>query len=545
MAPVNLTLADRIVPVGPLDRSLIDFYQVCRHPKLHLTFCYYRPPVPNPDSVMTILAIDQGTTSSRAIVFSTAGEIMHVAQAEFTQIYPADGWVEHDPDAIRDTTMRVCREVLSQTSQMPTAIGITNQRETTIVWDRNTGEPVYNAIVWQDRRTATTCEELKSAGHEELVVSKTGLLLDPYFSGTKLAWILNNVEGARARAERGELAFGTVDSFVLWHLTGGKEHATDATNASRTMLFNIETQEWDDELLAMLNIPRSLLPEVKDCAARYGTSTTDAIGARIPITGIAGDQQAALIGQLCFEPGMMKSTYGTGCFAIINTGNELKRSTNRLLSTVGYRLDGNTTYALEGSIFIAGAAVQWLRDGIGVIKNASDTEAMARSLEGEDGVYLVPAFTGLGAPYWDPHARGALFGLTRDSGPATFARAALDSVCYQTNDLLGAIKKDGISPNTLRVDGGMVANNWVLDRLADICDCPVERPAVIETTALGAAYLAGLGSGEYSSLESLANGWRSDRSAQPTLEPEIRAQMIAGWERAVNSTRAFAKPPTS
>ncbi len=494
---------------------------------------------------MTLLAIDQGTTSSRAIIFSDSGDILHVAQSEFEQIYPDDGWVEHDPSSIWKTTSAVCREVLGQASEQPVAIGITNQRETTLVWDRKTGEPVYNAIVWQDRRTAAACAALKDAGHEATVTHKTGLLLDPYFSGTKLAWILDNVSGVRARAERGELAFGTVDSFVLWHLTGGQQHATDATNASRTMLFNIETQQWDDELLGMLNIPQSLLPEVRDCVANYGTTTTEAIGAQIPVTGIAGDQQAALVGQLCFEPGMMKSTYGTGCFAIINTGTELKRSSHRLLSTVGYRLGGVTTYALEGSIFIAGAAVQWLRDGLGIIENAADTEAMADSLDGEDGVYLVPAFTGLGAPHWDPHARGALFGLTRDSGPATFARAALDSVCYQTNDLLGAMDKDGIKPRTLRVDGGMVANDWVLNRLADICDCSVERPRVIETTALGAACLAGLGSGVFASIDELASGWQSDRVAKPTLDSRTRAQMIDGWNRAVASTRAFSASSSS
>lgn len=493
----------------------------------------------------TLLAIDQGTTSSRAIIFDENGGIVDVAQAEFTQHFPADGWVEHDPEEIWQTTVSTCRTVLDGASQLPAAIGITNQRETTLVWDRHTGEPVYNAIVWQDRRTATQCQSLKDAGHEQLFTERTGLLLDPYFSGTKVAWILDNVDGARRRAEQGDLLFGTVDSFLIWRLTAGKKHVCDATNASRTLMFNIGTQVWDDDLLRILNVPRTMLPEVRDCADDFGVVDASTIGVALPVAGVAGDQQAALIGQTCFEPGMTKSTYGTGCFAIINTGMERRVSTNRLLSTVGYRLDGEVCYALEGSIFVAGAAVQWLRDGLGVIANASDTEAMARSLDSETeseagGTYLVPAFTGLGAPYWDPHARGALFGLTRDSGPAQLARAALDSVCYQTHDLLAAMAGDGVEPNTIRVDGGMVANDWILQRLADITACTIQRPAVIETTALGAAYLAGLQSGIYASKQELASRWVVDHEATPSLDEATRATRLSGWQRAVSSARSFS-----
>jgi len=379
----------------------------------------------------TLLAIDQGTTSSRAIVFDESGTIVQLAQAEFKQHFPADGWVEHDPEDIWETTITTCREVLGNADRVPTAIGITNQRETTVVWDRHSGKPVYNAIVWQDRRTAEFCQLLKDADKESLFSERTGLLLDPYFSGTKLAWILNHVEGARERAESGDLLFGTIDSFLIWRLTGGKKHVTDATNASRTLMFDIGRQDWDDDLLAVLEVPRSMLPEVRDCADDFGTTEVDTIGVALPVAGVAGDQQAALVGQTCFSPGMTKSTYGTGCFAIINTGPDKKQSTNRLLSTVGYRLNGEVTYALEGSIFVAGAAVQWLRDGLGVIKSAGETEAMARSLDHSEvagtgavaqNIYLVPAFTGLGAPWWDPYARGAMFGLTRDTGPAELAR---------------------------------------------------------------------------------------------------------------------------
>ncbi len=485
-----------------------------------------------------ILAIDQGTTSSRAIVFDGAGEPVTIAQREFEQHYPEPGWVEHDAEALWRTTLEVSREALATVGGEVAAIGITNQRETTVVWDRASGEPVYRAIVWQDRRTADVCEELRAAGHEALVTERTGLLLDPYFSATKVAWILDHVDGARARAEAGELAFGTVDSFLVWRLTGGRVHATDATNASRTMLFDIRAQRWDPELLALFRVPAAMLPEVRDCASDFGQCEAALLGAAYPIAGVAGDQQAAAIGQACFRPGMIKSTYGTGCFVVLNTGDRLVRSTNRLLGTVCYRIGGHTTYALEGSIFVAGAAIQWLRDGLGVIDSAADSERLAASLESNRGVYLVPAFTGLGAPHWDPHARGALFGLTRDSGPAELARAALESVCYQTRDLLVAMAGDGAgSPARLRVDGGMVANDWLLQFLADVLGVPVERPAVTETTALGAAYLAGLQVGIHASLDSVGERWHLERRCQPTLGEADRAKLVSGWEHAVRRTR--------
>ncbi|MEZ5591014.1 MAG: glycerol kinase GlpK [Gammaproteobacteria bacterium] len=488
-----------------------------------------------------ILAIDQGTTSTRAIIFDLDGTILATAQQEFRQIYPQDGWVEHDPEDIWQSTLAVSRHVLQQCGDKVSAIGITNQRETTLVWDRTTGQPIYNAIVWQDRRTARYCEALRDAGHEAAVTASTGLVLDPYFSGTKLAWLLDHVDGARTRAERGELAFGTVDTFLLWRLSGGKIHATDATNAARTLLFNIHTQQWDDTLLELLNIPRALLPEVHDSAADFGSTDTAVLGRALPVAGIAGDQQAALIGQACFQPGMLKSTYGTGCFAILNTGSQAVNSHNKLLTTVGYRLNGQVTYAVEGSIFIAGAAIQWLRDGLGVIRSAAESEALASNLPDNKGVYLVPAFTGLGAPHWDPHARGALFGMTRDTGPAELVRAALESVCYQTHDLLTAMAKDGASrPRALRVDGGMIANNWLLQCLADIADVPTERPKVIETTALGAAYLAGLQTGLFSSLDEIAKGWQLDRRCDPALPPKTRSQLLHAWAQAVKSTQAFS-----
>ncbi len=489
-----------------------------------------------------ILAIDQGTTSSRAIVFALDGSIISSAQQEFAQIYPHDGWVEHNPEAIWQTTRAVSQQALKQADVQVKAIGITNQRETTLLWNRNTGKPVYNAIVWQDRRTAEHCAALKQAGHEAEVTAKTGLLLDPYFSATKLAWILDNVDGTRAQAERGELAFGTVDTFLLWRLSNGKAHATDASNASRTMLFNIHTQQWDEDLLKLLHIPTSVLPEVRDCAADFGTTDSRILGQVLPVAGIAGDQQAALIGQTCFQPGMLKSTYGTGCFAILNTGSQAVSSHNKLLTTVGYRLNGQVTYALEGSIFIAGAAIQWLRDGLSVIESAAETEALANRLASNKGVYLVPAFTGLGAPHWNPHARAALFGMTRDTGPAELVRAALESVCYQTHDLLSAMAKDGAAPpKTLRVDGGMVANNWLLQCLADIANVPTARPKVIETTALGAAYLAGLQTGLYSSLDDIAKGWQLDRHCDPKLSQQARANLLHAWQQAVSSTQTFAE----
>jgi glycerol kinase len=490
-----------------------------------------------------ILSIDQGTTSSRAMLFDADGNAAFTAQSEFTQYFPRDGWVEHNPEEIWVKTLGVVCEALDharKTQHPVAAIGITNQRETTVVWDRSSGEPVYNAIVWQDRRTADFCEGLQQRGYEDTVSAKTGLLLDPYFSGTKINWILDNVAGARARAEKGELAFGTIDSFLIWRLTEGRRHATDATNASRTLLFNIHEQCWDDELLELLSIPASLLPEVLDCAADFGVTSRQLLGAEIPIAGVAGDQQAALIGQACFEPGMIKSTYGTGCFMVLNTGAQALASRNKLLTTVGYRLNGKTTYALEGSIFVAGAAVQWLRDGLGIIDSARQTEALAASLDSNHGVYLVPAFTGLGAPHWDPDARGAIFGITRDTGPAQLVRATLESVCYQTFDLLEAQRRDGLAPTRLRVDGGMVQNNWLCQFLANLLGIVVERPTQTETTALGAAYLAGLQAGLFSSLEDIAGRWQADREFDPSMESSARNLLLADWHEVVIKVRTNA-----
>ncbi|AYC33868.1 glycerol kinase [Pseudomonas cavernae] len=491
-----------------------------------------------------LLAIDQGTTSSRAIVFSAQGLPVARAQQEFKQYFPKDGWVEHDGEEIWLTTLKVCREAVQQSGLNAAeiaAIGITNQRETTLVWDAQTGTPIHPAIVWQDRRTADYCAELKAAGHEATVAAKTGLLIDPYFSATKLRWILHNVPGARERAERGELRFGTVDSFLLWRLTGGQAHRTDATNASRTLLFNIHSQQWDDELLALFDIPRGLLPEVLDCAADFGRTDASLLGASIPVLGMAGDQQAALIGQACFEAGMVKSTYGTGCFMIQNTGSQPVTSKNRLLTTVGYRLGGQVTYAVEGSIFVAGAAVQWLRDGIKLISHARDSEALAEQTGDACGVYLVPAFTGLGAPYWDPKARGAIFGLTRDTGIKEIVTAGLQSVCYQTCDLLEAMRQDGAAaPSALRVDGGMVENNWVMQFLADILGVPVERPEVTETTALGVAYLAGLQAGLYADLNQIASHWHRQQRFTPRMAAAHRDTLYAGWLDAVQRVRSGA-----
>lgn len=485
-----------------------------------------------------VLAIDQGTTSSRAMIFDESGHSAAVAQKEFKQIYPQDGWVEHDPEEIWQSVLDVCRRVLRQADDTGIAvagIGITNQRETTLVWDRRTGEPLYNAIVWQDRRTAEFCAQLKAAGHEDRVAESTGLLLDPYFSATKLRWILDNVQGARARAESGELAFGTIDTFLLWRLTGGKVHATDATNASRTLMFNIHSQEWDTSLLDLFEIPISLLPEVKDCIADFGRTEAGLFGSPLQIGGIAGDQQAAAIGQACLEPGMLKSTYGTGCFVLMNTGQNAFRSQNGLLTTVAYRVDGRTCYAIEGSIFVAGAAIQWLRDGLKLISSAGEVEGLALGLDSNRGVYLVPAFTGLGAPHWDPHARGAIFGLTRDTGGAEIARAALESVGYQTRDLMEAMNRDSeTGSKALRVDGGMVANNWFLQFLADLLGVPVERPQVTETTALGAAYLAGTQLGIFDSLADISNHWKSDALFRPKLSQADRNELVRGWEKAVS-----------
>ena len=485
-----------------------------------------------------ILAIDQGTTSSRAMIFDEAGSCVAVAQQEFRQFYPHDGWVEHDPEEIWQSVLDVCRQALQQAAEsgiQVIGIGITNQRETTVVWDRLTGKPLYNAIVWQDRRTAQFCTELKSSSGEEQVTELTGLLLDPYFSATKLRWILDNVEGARTKAEAGQLAFGTIDTFLLWRLTGGKSHATDATNASRTMLFNIHSQEWDESLLNLFRIPASLLPEVKDCVADFGMTEIGLFGRSLPIGGIAGDQQAAAIGQACFDPGMIKSTYGTGCFVLLNTGEKAFRSENRLLTTVAYRIGGQPSYAIEGSIFVAGAAIQWIRDGIKLINSVEEVEGLTRGLDSNRGVYMVPAFTGLGAPHWDPHARGAIFGLTRDTGIAEIVRATLESVVYQTCDLMEAMKRDSeIGPMALRVDGGMVANNWFLQFLADLLDVPVERPQVTETTALGAAYLAGVQLGLFESLADIRKHWRRDALFTPQLSHAERIDLLQGWKKAVS-----------
>ncbi|WVM88272.1 glycerol kinase GlpK [Halopseudomonas pachastrellae] len=488
-----------------------------------------------------ILAIDQGTTSSRAILFAADGSPQHSAQQEFAQHFPADGWVEHDGEDIWQSTLSVCREVLDKagiSASDVAGIGITNQRETTLLWDAETGELLHRAIVWQDRRTAEFCARLKADGHEALISERTGLLIDPYFSATKLRWLLDEVPDARERAERGELRFGTIDCFLLWRLTGGQVHRTDATNASRTMLFNIHTQQWDKELLQLLDIPASLLPEVMDSAADFGQTDASVLGASVPVCGIAGDQQAALIGQACFSPGMVKSTYGTGCFMVMNTGDTPIRSQNRLLTTVGYRLKGQTTYALEGSIFVAGAAIQWLRDGLKLIQHAGETEALARQAGDHTGVYLVPAFTGLGAPYWDPTARGAIFGLTRDTGIAQIVAAGLQSVCFQTRDLLDAMQADG-AQNTaaLRVDGGMVINNWVVQELANILGVTVDRPQVTETTALGAAYLAGLQLGVFKNLEDIASHWACERTFTPAMPEAQRNALYEGWLDAIRRVR--------
>lgn len=488
-------------------------------------------------SETVILAIDQGTTSSRTLIFSLHGNILFTAQEEFPQIYPDDGWVEHDPEAIWNTTRSTLEKAYAfakKNDAKIAGIGITNQRETTLVWDRATGKCIHNAIVWQDRRTAEICRKLKTQMPEAEVSAKTGLLLDPYFSSTKAAWILDNVDGARTRAAKNELAFGTVDCFLIYKLTGGAVHATDATNASRTNLFNIHTQDWDADLLKLFNVPESILPDVKDCAANYGQTTPELLGEAIPILGVAGDQQSALIGQCCFDVGAIKSTYGTGCFVVVNTGNECLKSQNRLLSTVAYRLNGQTTYGLEGSIFVAGAAIQWLRDEMHLVTSAKETEAMARDLGGNNGLYLVPAFTGLGAPHWDPDARGAIFGITRATGPADFVRAALESVCYQTHDLFCAMADDGVSPARLRVDGGMVANDWLVDFLSDILDMPVDRPSVMETTALGVAYLVGLQAGLYDSLSDISSYWQKDKSFTPSMTADDRAPLITAWDTAIS-----------
>ncbi|MFP1643009.1 glycerol kinase GlpK [Pontitalea aquivivens] len=488
-----------------------------------------------------ILAIDQGTTSSRAILFDADLGVVAVAQEEFRQIYPQPGWVEHDPADLWSSVAGTARAVIERADVQVrdiAAIGITNQRETTILWDRATGQPLHNAIVWQDRRTAAICAALRDAGHEAMITARTGLLCDPYFSGTKLKWLLDHIPGARARAAAGALAFGTVDSFLIWKLTGGRVHATDATNAARTMLYDIGAGCWDAGICGLLDIPMAILPEVRDCAADFGVTRADLFGREIPIRGVAGDQQAATLGQACLVPGMMKSTYGTGCFALLNTGAQRVASRNRLLTTIAYQLDGTPTYALEGSIFIAGAVVQWLRDGLRIIRTAGETQALAEAADPAQAVVLVPAFTGLGAPYWRPDCRGAIYGLTRNSGPAELARAALESVGFQTRDLLEAMRADwgGAGRGVLRVDGGMARSDWAMQFLSDIIGAPVDRPRVTETTALGAAWLAGMHAGVYPGVGDFGRSWVLERRFEPGMDEQTRAARYARWGRAVQAT---------
>lgn len=488
-----------------------------------------------------LLSLDQGTTSSRAILFSTAGEIVGVQQQEFEQHFPHSGWVEHDPEDIWQSTLQTMQKLMAAQQVTPAdilAAGITNQRETTILWDRKSGKPLYNAIVWQDRRTAEYCQNLKQQdGLEQKIRQKTGLLLDPYFSATKLVWLLDNVAGAREKAERGELAFGTVDTFLLWRLTNGQQHLTDATNAARTLLFNIHTQEWDEDLLRLFGIPQSLLPDVKDSASNFGTINKQWLGAEVQIGGMIGDQQAALVGQACLQPGMAKTTYGTGCFMVMNTGNRAIESTSRLLTTIAYRLNGETTYALEGSIFMAGATIQWIRDGLNLIKHACETQDLAEATGYENPVYMVPAFTGLGAPYWDPLARGAILGLSRDTGIKEIVTAGLQAVCYQSRDLLQAMIQDGVQPQQLRVDGGMVVNNWLMQFLTDILGIQISRPQITETTALGAALLAGLQVGVYKDISDFNQVWQLERTYAPNIPITQREALYAGWLKAVAKVR--------
>ena len=489
-----------------------------------------------------ILAIDQGTTSSRAIIFDADMHVKATAQEEFAQHFPQSGWVEHDPSDIWASVASTCRGAIEKagiTASDVAAIGITNQRETTLIWDKKTGEPIHNAIVWQDRRTAPFCEELRKEGFEREITYRTGLLADPYFSGTKVHHILGKVEGARARAEAGELLFGTVDCYLIWKLTGGKVHATDATNAARTMLYDIRKGRWSTTICKRFGIPAAMLPEVRDCAADFGMTRADLFGRELPILGVAGDQQAATIGQACFQPGMLKSTYGTGCFALLNTGDTLVESQKRLLGTIAYQFDGKPTYALEGSIFIAGAVVQWLRDGLKIIREAKETQPLAETADQGQELYMVPAFTGLGAPYWDADARGAIYGLTRNSGPAELARAALESVGFQTRDLLEAMKSDWQASDTdgvLRVDGGMSASDWSMQFLSDIIGAPVDRPKVLETTALGVAWLAGMKAGVYPDQEGFAANWALDRRFEPQMDEATRERRYAGWKDAVRRT---------
>jgi len=489
-----------------------------------------------------ILAIDAGTTSTRAILFDAAMRPVRTAQREFTQHYPRSGWVEHDPEEIWQTTVAVCRDALEAAGAVQVAgIGITNQRETTVIWERDSGKPIHNAIVWQDRRSAPICADLRAAGHGDMVSARTGLLLDPYFSGTKVKWLLDTVPDARARAGRGELLFGTIDSFLIWRLTGGRVHATDATNAARTLLYDIHRGAWSKEICDLLGVPLAMLPQVRDSAANFGETESYILGLKLPILGVAGDQQAATIGQACFAPGMMKSTYGTGCFALLNTGEIPVASTHRMLTTIAYQLEGKPTYALEGSIFIAGAAVQWLRDGLGIIGTAAQSGELASQADPAQQVTLVPAFTGLGAPYWQPDCRGAVFGLTRNSGPAEFAKAALDSVAFQTRDLWEAMRADwGTQAQVvLRVDGGMSASDAAMQGLADILGAPVDRPVMQETTALGAAWLAGMRAGVYPGMEGFAANWVLERRFEPLMGADDRAAAYARWQRAVKAAMAF------
>ena len=491
-----------------------------------------------------VLAIDQGTTSTRAVLFDAQMQAVNSVQMEFAQHFPQAGWVEHDPDEIWSSTVQVCRTVMNENGVNAAdiaGIGITNQRETTVVWDRETGEVVHNAIVWQDRRTAPVCEALRKAGYAAMISQTTGLLLDPYFSGTKLKWILDTIPGSRARAARGELLFGTIDSFLIWRLTDGKVHATDATNAARTLLFDIHTGQWSAEICELLDIPMAMLPKVQDCAADFGITEFSVLGGEIAILGVAGDQQAATIGQACFQPGMMKSTYGTGCFALLNTGTQPVVSQNRMLTTIAYQLNGQRTYALEGSIFVAGAAVQWLRDGLGIISDAAQSGDLAQQADPSQQVTLVPAFTGLGAPYWNPDCRGAVFGLTRNSGPAEFARATLQSVAFQTRDLWEAMRADWQADTDviLRVDGGMSASNWTMQALSDILGAPVDRPVMQETTALGAAWLAGMQAGIYPGADGFSEMWALDRRFMPEMTQTDRAAGYARWQRAVQAAMAY------
>ena len=486
------------------------------------------------------LSIDQGTTSSRAIVFNLdTGDIIAHAQKEFTQYFPNSGWVEHDGDEIWDSVCSVANQALLEAEKAGAnvvGIGITNQRETTLIWDRKSGTPIHRAIVWQDRRTSKQCQALIANGREDEITDRAGLVIDPYFSASKIAWILDNVDGARARAEKGELAFGTIETFLIWRLTNGERHISDATNASRTSLLNIKTAKWDEKLCALFNVPMAVLPEITDCAGNLGSAKAG-LTKQLPILSAIGDQQSAAVGQACFYPGAVKATFGTGCFVILNTGEQIVKSSNRLLTTIGLQINQKQTYAMEGSIFIAGAVVQWLRDGIGLLDDASQSEKIASELTSNHGLYMVPAFTGLGAPYWSPDARGAIYGITRDTGPEHFIRAALEAVAYQTNDLISAMAQDGVSPTNLKVDGGMAANNWLMQFLSDIIDITVERPSQLETTALGAAMLAGVADGRFSAIEDTALSWNLDRRFHSNMVPSTRRNLTSGWYQSVMKTR--------